>query len=212
MQRSNLTLKGFYLMSFWYKRVEAQRRFSFFVNAATFAGGFGSLLATGIGYMDGIRGYHAWRWIFILEGLFTCLLSIGVHFIVSNFLESARWLDESERKFAIRRISEDQGEWDTMEKVGWQVFVGYGYVSIAISTWSYLVDAFDIYAASATAGTVILRNAAAAALPLAGPALIGEIGIGWAYFMLALLGLIAAPIPLVLLRTGARLRQLHPVL
>lgn len=108
--------------------------------------------------------------------------------------------------------------WCVQYRVHWvapilcSTLVGYGYVSIAISAWSYLVDAFDIYAASATAGTVILRNAAAAALPLAGPALTGEIGIGWAYFVLALLGLVAVPIPLVLLRTGSRLRKLHPVL
>jgi hypothetical protein len=55
-----LILSGFYLMSMWYKRAEAQRRFSFFVSAATFAGAFGGLLATGIGHMDGIRGYHAY--------------------------------------------------------------------------------------------------------------------------------------------------------
>lgn len=107
-------------MSFWYKRVEAQKRFSFFVNAATFAGAFGSLLATGIGHMDGIRGYHAWRWIFILEGLFTCILSVGVYVIVSDFPEGAHWLSESERRFAIRRIAEDQGEWDATEKIGWR--------------------------------------------------------------------------------------------
>src|SRR5689334_18762886 len=88
----SVTMSGFYLMSMWYKRAEAQQRFSFFVSAATFAGAFGSLLATGIGHMNGMRGYHAWRWIFILEGVATCVLSILAFFAVSDFPEDAKWL------------------------------------------------------------------------------------------------------------------------
>lgn len=103
--------------------------------------------------------------------------------------------------------------WSVQYKVHWTVpilfsaLVGYGYVSVAISAWSYLVDAFDIYAASATAGNVILRNAGAAALPLSGPTLAGKVGYGWAYSALALIGTVAVPISLVLLHMGARLRK-----
>lgn len=109
--------EGFYLLSMWYKREEAQRRFSFFVNAATFAGAFGGLLATGIGHMDGIRGYNAWRWIFILEGLATCLLSFLAFFVVSDFPENAHWLSEAERAFVIKRMAEDQGKSDVEERI-----------------------------------------------------------------------------------------------
>jgi MFS family permease len=106
--------------------------------------------------------------------------------------------------------------WSVQYQLHWiapilfSILVGYGYVSIAISAWSYLVDAFDIYAASATAGTVILRNAGAAALPLAGPSLVGQVGIGWAYSILALLGVVTVPIPIVLLAMGPRLRRFSP--
>lgn len=108
--------------------------------------------------------------------------------------------------------------WSVEYKTHWvapilfSVLVGYGYVSIAISAWSYLVDAFGIYAASATAGTVILRNAGAASLPLAGPSLIEKVGIGWGYSVLALLGAVAVPIPILLIQMGLRLRKLQPSL
>jgi len=105
-------------MSMWYKRAEAQRRFSFFVSAATFAGAFGGLLATAIGNMDGIRGYHAWRWIFILEGLLTCVLSVLAFFTISDFPEDAKWLTEPERAFVIHRLAKDQGESKLEEKIG----------------------------------------------------------------------------------------------
>ncbi len=114
---SLLTIQGFYIMSMWYKRDEAQRRFSFFVSAATFAGAFGSLLATGIGHMNKIRGYHAWRWIFILEGLFTCVLSLFAYFVVPNFPEDSKWLSSSEREFAVQRLAAEQGESKVEEKI-----------------------------------------------------------------------------------------------
>jgi MFS family permease len=85
--------------------------------------------------------------------------------------------------------------------------VGFGYVSIAISAWSYLVDAFGIYAASATAGTVLLRNAGAATLPLAGPSVVQSMGWGWGYSVLALLGILTVPIPAVLMYVGKRIRR-----
>ncbi|KAF2870651.1 major facilitator superfamily domain-containing protein [Massariosphaeria phaeospora] len=127
----------FYLLSMWYKRLEAQRRFSFFVNAATFAGAFGSLLATGIGHMDGIRGYHAWRWIFILEGLATCVLALGAFFLVSDF----------RRIHTGSRLAEDQGESDLEAAVTWKetirllrnprtIVAGFMYFGLTMSGYS----------------------------------------------------------------------------
>ncbi|KAF2870650.1 MFS multidrug transporter-like protein [Massariosphaeria phaeospora] len=103
--------------------------------------------------------------------------------------------------------------WSVDYKTHWilpilfSALIGYGYVSVAISAWSYLVDAFGIYAASATAGTVVLRNAGAAALPLAGPSLRARMGIGWAYSVLTLIGILTVPIPIILLRIGVRFRK-----
>lgn len=53
----------FYLLSSWYLRTEAQRRYSFFFSSTTLAGAFAGLLAAAIGKMDGIAGYGGWRWV-----------------------------------------------------------------------------------------------------------------------------------------------------
>src|SRR5437762_13638142 len=66
---------SFYLIGMWYKRHEAQKRYSFFFASTTLAGAFGGLLAAAIGKMDGVRGYLGWRWIFILEGCLTAVRS-----------------------------------------------------------------------------------------------------------------------------------------
>ena len=52
---------AFYLIGMWYRRDEAQKRYSFFFSSTTLAGAFGGLLASAIGKMDGMRGYRGWR-------------------------------------------------------------------------------------------------------------------------------------------------------
>ena len=56
----------FYLIAMWYKREEAQKRYSFLFSFSSLAGAFGGLLASAIGQMDGVGGYGGWRWLFII--------------------------------------------------------------------------------------------------------------------------------------------------
>ena len=100
---------SFYLIGMWYKRSEAQRRFSFFFGSTSLAGAFGGLLASAIGKMDGMRGYLGWRWIFILEGVLTCVVSFAMFFLIPGFPEDAKWLREDERVFVQARLRVDQG-------------------------------------------------------------------------------------------------------
>lgn len=93
----------------WYKRSEAQKRYSFFFSSTTLAGAFGGLLAAGIGNMNGMRGYGAWRWIFIIEGVITCLVAFLFFFIIPDFPEDAKWLTEEEREYVKARLRVDQG-------------------------------------------------------------------------------------------------------
>ncbi len=103
------THTGFYLIGMWYKRSEAQRRFSFFFSSTTLAGAFGGLLASAIGKMSGMRGYRGWRWIFILEGTLTCLVAFIFYFVIPDFPEDAKWLGEEERAYVKARLRADQG-------------------------------------------------------------------------------------------------------
>ena len=101
----------------WYKRDEAQRRFSFFFGSTTLAGAFGSLLASAIGNMNGLRGYLAWRWIFILEGILTCVAAFAAFFLITDFPEDAKWLNNEEKDYVKRRLQTDQGLSELEKKV-----------------------------------------------------------------------------------------------
>lgn len=98
---------SFYLISFWYKRQQSQKRFTLYFCSVIVASAFGGLLASAIAEMDGVRGLSNWRWIFILEGIFTILTAIAAFFFVSDFPSGAKWLPEKEKQFVMRETSED---------------------------------------------------------------------------------------------------------
>lgn len=110
----------FYLIGMWYKRGEVQKRISFFFSSTSLAGAFGGLIAAAIGKMDGMQGYRGWRWIFILEGLLTCLVSFGFYFIISDFPEEATFLTDDERAFVKARLRADVGDSARDEKISFK--------------------------------------------------------------------------------------------
>lgn len=79
----------FYIIGAWYRRNEAQKRFSLFFSSTSLAGAFGGLLASAIGKMDYLRGYRGWRWIFIIEGCFTVGVGLVFLFTFPSFPEEA---------------------------------------------------------------------------------------------------------------------------
>lgn len=82
-----------YLTLFYTKREIALRIGYLFVSAAL-AGACGGLLAYGIGFMDGVAGQRAWRWILILEGLPTIVLGITTWFFLADDPDSAYYLSK----------------------------------------------------------------------------------------------------------------------
>lgn len=99
-----------YLISMYYKRYELQWRISIFFCASILAGGFSGLLAYGIANLGGVGGYGAWRWIFILEGLFTVLVGAVSKWWIADWPETARFLNDDERRLLLARLGSDTGE------------------------------------------------------------------------------------------------------
>lgn len=145
------------MLSMWYKRTEAQKRFTFFFSSTTLAGAFGGLLASAIGKMDGLREYSGWRWsksplilrnlqtVFILEGVATCLLSLIGFFVIADFPEEAKFLTEPEREFVIAKLEKDIGNsayeylsWRRVFSVfkDWKIWVG-GFMYLGMIVGAY---------------------------------------------------------------------------
>ena len=54
-------------------------------------------LPQGIAHMNGVGGLHGWRWIFILEGILTVLVSLVSYLFVVNYPSTAKFLTDDER-------------------------------------------------------------------------------------------------------------------
>lgn len=99
----------FYLLSMWYRRDEAQKRYSFFFSSTCLAGAFGGLIAYGCNQIDGSRGIDGWRWIYIIEGAITVFCSILMFFAIADFPEDAKFINDSERQFLKQKLELDVG-------------------------------------------------------------------------------------------------------
>jgi MFS family permease len=59
---------------------------------STFAGAFNGLIAYGIvKQLDGARGWRAWRWIFLIEGIMPCVFSFVVLFLLPTGPSNVRF-------------------------------------------------------------------------------------------------------------------------
>ncbi|OGM50571.1 MFS transporter, partial [Aspergillus bombycis] len=146
----------FYLMGMWYKRSEAQKRFSFFFSSTTLAGAFGGLLASGLGKMEGLRGYRGWRWVFIIEGVLTCVVAIICYFLVTDFPEDAKWLTDEEREFVREKLAADTGKAAPDAQLSLRDVLGvFKDYKIFIGGWMYFGQVVTAYGYAYFAPTII---------------------------------------------------------
>lgn len=93
-------------LTFFYRPQEMQLRQTLFFTGAALAGAFSGLLAAAIRKMDNMPTGHAgWRWIFILEGIFTVLTGVASWFLLPNDLTECWWLTALERRLLHERLA-----------------------------------------------------------------------------------------------------------
>ncbi|EFX05359.1 bicyclomycin resistance protein [Grosmannia clavigera kw1407] len=87
------------------------------------------------------------------------------------------------------------------------VVIGFGNLVIFMALQLYLVDAFNIYAASALAANTVARSFVGGVLPLAGLSMYAKLGLGWGNSLLAFIALALVPIPFLIIKHGEYLRK-----
>jgi hypothetical protein len=86
--------------------------------------------------MAGLGGYNGWRWIFIIEGLATIVVSVIGFFTIADWPEEARFLSEDEKALIASRIAADNAHgtarMDTLDRPAlkrifsdWKIWCGY---------------------------------------------------------------------------------------
>ncbi|KAI0403422.1 fluconazole resistance protein 1 [Xylaria palmicola] len=107
--------------------------------------------------------------------------------------------------------------WSAQYHVHWIVpiigttLIGMGINLVWVPIQSYLIDAFEIYAASAIAANTVVRSVFGVVLPLAGQPLYDRLGLGWGNTLLAFIALATAPLTWLIMKYGARIRLRYQV-
>lgn len=91
------------------------------------------------------------------------------------------------------------------------LFVGLGLMATFMPIQTYLVDAYHLHAASALAASTVIRSFVGAFLPLAGPEMYKQLGLGWGNSLLAFIALALSPVSWILYRYGEKIRKAERV-
>jgi hypothetical protein len=87
------------------------------------------------------------------------------------------------------------------------VLFGYGVLSVFLSTYQYLIESYEIYAASALAMISLVRYAASGGMNVAMIPIYESIGAHWTLTWLALVGVVFTPAPYLFYHYGPWIRS-----
>ncbi|KEZ40195.1 hypothetical protein SAPIO_CDS9252 [Scedosporium apiospermum] len=102
-------------LSYFYKHHEMTLRLGFFWLSMTVADIIAALAAAGLLQMRGVLGHEGWRWLFLIEGLFTLVIGL-ISFILmppsptqtaSRLRGKKGWFNEREEVIMVNRIIRD---------------------------------------------------------------------------------------------------------
>ncbi|EHY55003.1 MFS-type transporter efuF [Exophiala dermatitidis] len=114
------TVGALFLVSSWYTRSELGVRSAMLLSAPLLGNAVSGLIAAGItDALEGAGGFEAWRWMFIIGGGSTILISILAFFSLPDFPSNTRWLSCEERAVAEWILILDAGQVDE-EATDWK--------------------------------------------------------------------------------------------
>lgn len=103
-----------YLISGWYARREQQLQFAFLQSGEVVILATGNLVNYGLNHLDGRAGLAGWRWMYLVQGLITCVLGMVSYWWMVDFPENSHlsfcFLSGSEARIASHRIQEDRAD------------------------------------------------------------------------------------------------------
>ncbi|KAI1453441.1 putative MFS transporter [Annulohypoxylon moriforme] len=121
-----------YLLSFFYKRHELGFRCGIFLSAAPLATTFAGALAYGI--TSGHPSIPNWRVLFLVEGLPSIVLAALAYFRLPDSADTAKFLDEDEKRVAKLRAIQQTGSEGT-ERIGHINFKDVFMSLLDVKTW-----------------------------------------------------------------------------
>ncbi|PYH46644.1 putative MFS transporter [Aspergillus saccharolyticus JOP 1030-1] len=111
-----------YLISAWYPRREQQLRFAVLQSGEVIGLATGYIVNYGLNLLDGKAGMQGWRWMYLIQGLISCVIGITTFWWMVDFPEDAdrsfHFLTRAEARVAAQRIRNDRDD-ITLEAFSW---------------------------------------------------------------------------------------------
>ncbi|KAL4929302.1 major facilitator superfamily domain-containing protein [Aspergillus undulatus] len=99
-----------YMLSIFYTKKEIATRISILYTGNICGTAFAGLIAIGVFRMGGTSGLSGWRWLFIIQGIITFIISVIGAFVLPDEPGNTRWLTPAERELASDRMKRDTVE------------------------------------------------------------------------------------------------------
>ncbi|RAL09236.1 putative MFS transporter [Aspergillus homomorphus CBS 101889] len=103
-----------YLISTWYPRREQQLRFAVLQSGEVVGLATGYIVNYGLNLLNGKAGLQGWRWMYLIQGLISCVIGILTYWWMVDFPENAHrsfhFLTEAEARVAAQRIRADRDD------------------------------------------------------------------------------------------------------
>lgn len=111
-----------FTLAVYYPRRNLHKRISALLASRLLANACGGLLAYGVVCLDGDRGLSAWRWLFIVEGVLTCVSGLVSILVLPGWPNAAMFLDTDQKATLRDNLRADSGDdaqrwWPAFEKV-----------------------------------------------------------------------------------------------
>ncbi len=94
-------------LTYWFPAASRARYNSYFFFAIPLASAIGGPLSSAILQMGGVTHLHGWQWLFLLEGLPACVLSLFVLAHLPDGPNRAKWLSDDEKRIVAARLARD---------------------------------------------------------------------------------------------------------
>ena len=123
---AGLFSSALYLLQMWYCRYDVHKRYASFILISVLGGSFSGVLAYGFMRMAGVGGYGGWTYIFVWEGVLTCVIALIGALLIIDFPQEAQatsksWLKSHELAYVMRLLERDRQDTHA-EPFSWVAF------------------------------------------------------------------------------------------
>ena len=96
-------------LTFWFPAERRGRVTALFATAVAISTVLGAPLSSAImHFLDGVRGWSGWQWLFVIEGLPSVVFGLATLWWLDDRPEQARWLSQAERDMIAADIQAEQ--------------------------------------------------------------------------------------------------------